>query len=130
MSALSQELAARLKGDKGDPGERGEKGDPGERGEKGEQGERGYRGEQGERGERGEKGERGERGEDGAPGRDGKDGARGPQGLPGPMCVRSEFQYGAGQRLEAVVEWMSDGSQRILHVQRNAAGRPVGLTHG
>lgn len=115
------------------------------RGPQGPEGKAGAPGEPGSRGERGERGERGPAGSSGAvglPGRDGRDGAPGAPGMPGPQgpqgpagpagvsiyTVGTEFLRDAtGQRIEGVIEALSDGSSRTMTVVRDDRGRPTGL---
>jgi len=126
-------LAARLKGERGDKGDKGDKGDPGAQGAKGDSGIDGH---DGANGRDGADGSVGPMGADGLPGRDGVDGSpgqpgeRGPRGAPGVYVTQSSFQRDQqGQRIEAVVEQLSDGTQRTFSVQRDSTGRPVELVH-
>jgi hypothetical protein len=98
---------------------------------KGKDGRDGINGEHGRHGRDGLDGRNGDPGLPGLPGLPGKPGTPGKPGDPGPPgvhTVRSAFvRDDTGQRIEAVVEYLSDGSERTLRVQRDDAGRPVGL---
>ena len=125
-AGLPDWLKEQIKGDPGPPGERGLPGETGLRGERGLPGRDAHmRGRPGERGMDGLPGAPGPRGLDGLHGRDGRDGAPGPKGDPGVYTVRSEFRRDAsGQRIEGVVEYLSDGTERTLMIQRDEIGRP------
>ena len=101
---------------KGAPGAPGAPGGPGKDGS------------HGLNGKDGRDGHDGVNGLDGRHGQDGKDGLKGDKGDPGAHAVRSMFRRDdTGQRIEAVVEYLSDGSERTFHVQRDDRGRPVEL---
>ena len=114
------------KGDKGDTGDTGGPGDPGPVGDVGLPGRDGTDGSHGRDGANGSDGSAGRDGRNGMDGSPGTPGELGPRGLPGAYTMRSTFQYD-GQRLTGVVEFLSDGTSRLLAVKRNDQGRPVDL---
>jgi hypothetical protein len=75
----------------------------------------------GDRGDRGDRGDAGERGLGGPAGRDGRD------GRDGVYTMYSASLRGEGGRIVAVLETLSDGTQRRFTVLRDAGGRPVEL---
>ena len=88
----------KIKGDKGDDGEKGDKGDQGEKGDKGDDGEKGDKGDQGEKGDKGDQGEKGDKGDQGV------------QGIQGCIIRSSEWKTGVTYRND---ESLTSGTRYI-----------------